>query len=116
MPPSHVNLAAQPSRDRQLLLSAFFALGGIIWLFLAWVRYDIASSLAHDANITLWAALTDASAVARSANVEAGVAALQKMTEAILSGFTGIIFSGSALMLAIAGPYVQRRRPRPLRS
>jgi hypothetical protein len=81
---SHANLDAKPSRARQLLPSAFFALGGILWLFLAWVRYDIASSFAHDANITLWAALTDASAVARAANVEAGVAALQKLTEAIL--------------------------------
>ena len=74
------------------------------------MRYDIANSFAGDAKITLWAALTDAGAVARSANVEAGVAALQKLTEAILSGFTGIMFFASALMFAI--PVLRRARKR----
>ena len=110
MRPSHADLDAQPSRARQLLPSAFFAVVGILWLFLAWVRHDMASSFAHDANITVWAALTDASAVARSANVEAGVAALQKLTEAILSGFTGILFFASAFMFAI--PVLRRAHKR----
>jgi hypothetical protein len=79
---------------------------GVLWLFLAWVLYDIAGSFAQDAQISLWSALTDATSVARSANVEAGVAALQKLTEAILSAFCGVMFFATALMFAI--PVVRR--------
>ena len=107
---SHDTLDAPGDRTRRLLPSAFFALVGVLWLFLAWVRYDIAASFAHDAQITLWKALTDAQAVARSGTVEAGVAALQKLTEAILSAFSGVMFFVTALMFAV--PVLRRAHKR----
>lgn len=93
-------------------MASFFGLCGVMWISLAWIRYGFACSLAQTAQITLWAALTDAAAVSRCESVEAGISSLQKLTEAMMSLFIGLMFFATAFIHVI--PMTRRRVENPL--